>query len=54
MSAFVPIVKKESKSGKTILDHNLKREKSINPYEKRRLETLERMRKNKEDSQKVN
>ncbi len=52
MSCFIPVVKKESISKKDVLNHNLKRDKTMNPYEKRRLEALERMRKNKENSQK--
>ena len=47
MSSFVKVVKKEVESKKQKETLNLDREKTINPYEKRRLERLEKLKKSK-------
>lgn len=43
MTQFVRVVKKEVNSKNESLKGNIDRDKSVNPYEQRRLERLERL-----------
>jgi len=47
MSAFIPVVKKEFQSTKKKDNLEVEREKSLNPYEKRRIKRLKNLKKSK-------